>query len=167
VTARDGRGGSRVPDGIPRPAAIPFAQGPNRSDLSALPGTPGTPLPGNDPIAGSVAHGSAGGIRRALSQIPLDKLNPGSQFGQPTTAPNEPVTSGIDRGAGLGPEGLIPSPDQLSNKLAASEIKGWYPILMRLATLPNTSTQTKIMAQRLRSQLGIKPHQIPKFPGEM
>ncbi len=165
MTSRSGRGGPRVPDGIPRPASIPFAQGPNRSDLSALPGTPGTPLPTDTP---TVAHGDAGPIRRSLSQIPLDSLDAqkGSLLGNPTQFPNEPVTAGIARGEGAGPESLLPSPDRLSQELSAQQVKSWYPVLMRLASLPDATTQTKILAQRLRAQLGIQPHQIPKFPGE-
>jgi len=165
MTARDGRGGPRVPDGVARPASIPFAQGPNRSDLSALPGTPGTPLPSDTP---TVAHGDAGPIRRSLSQIPLDSLNASkiSPLGQPTQSPDEPVTAGINRGAGPGAESLIPSPEMLSSGLAANQVKVWYPVIMRLASLPNATMQTKVLAQRLRSQLGIQPYQIPKFPGE-
>jgi hypothetical protein len=165
MTARDNRGGPRVPDGQARPASIPFAQGPNRSDLSALPGTPGTPLPSDTP---SVAHGDAGPVRRSLSQIPLDALNPTKVGGlnKPSQFPGEPVTAGIDRGQGPGAEAMIPSPEMLSSGLAANQVKVWYPVIMRLASLPNATSQTKILAQRLRSQLGIQPHQIPKFPGE-
>lgn len=171
MTARDGRGGARVPDGVPRPASIPFAQGPNRSDLAALPGTPGTTLPGpsgSNPAVPPLGRGDAGEVRRTLSQIPLDSLNAGSiaPLGQPTQFPNEPITSGIGMGAGPGTESMIPPPNRMSQELSAQQVRGWYPMLMRLASLPNATTQTKILAQRLRGQLGIRPHQIPKFPGE-
>ena len=159
------RGGARPPDGIPRPASIPFAQGPNRSDLSALPGTPGMPPPSNDP---GVASGNAGNVRRTLSDIPLDSLDAqkGALLGEPTRFPNEPVTAGVPSGPGAGPESLLPSPGKLNQELSAQQVKSWYPVLMRLASLPNATSQTKILAQRLRGQLGIQPHQIPKFPGE-
>ncbi len=165
MTDRPGRGGPRAPDGIPRPASLPFAQGPNRSDLSALPGTPGTVLPSD---TSTVAHGDAGPIRRSLSQIPLDSLNAQKQgaLNSPTRFPGEPVTAGVASGAGPGPEGLLPSPGKLSQELSAQQVRAWYPVLMRLASLPNATDQTKILAQRLRAQLGIQPHQIPKFPGE-
>jgi hypothetical protein len=166
MTARDGRGGPQVPDGVPRPAAIPFAQGPNRSDMSELPGTPGTPLPGNP---SSVPFGGAGPVRRALSQIPLESTNP-TGFGgimEPSSNPQEPITSGLASGAGPGPEAVVPGQDRLSNMLASEEVRYAYPVLMRLATLPNATTQTKILAQRLRGQLGVKPYQIPKYPGEL
>lgn len=164
----DKRGGPRVPDGIPRPASIPFAQGPNRSDLSALPGTPGTPLPAG-PATPSVEFGQAGQIRRALADIPLQSADP-TGFGgllDESHNPQEPVTAGTGMGAGAGPEGLVPTQDRLSNSLASEEVRYTYPVLMRLAALPNATTQTKILAQRLRSQLGTQPYQIPKFPGEL
>lgn len=165
MTTRENRGGARVPDGIPRPESVPFGQGPNRSDLSALPGTPGTALP--SPMS-TVAHGDTGKVRRSLSNIPLDSTNPKGKgsLGQPTQAPNEPVTAGVPSGAGPGPEGLLPSPGKLNQELSAQQVKAWYPIIMRLASLPNATSQTKILAQRLRSQIGIQPYQIPKFPGE-
>ncbi len=162
------RGGPVVPDGKPRPASIPFAQGPNRSDLSALPGTPGTPLP-LSPGSPNLQQGQAGGVRRALAGIPLESTNPQGLggLGDPSIDPGEPVTSGLAGGAGVGPEGLVPHQDRLSNQLAAEEVKYTYPVLMRLASLPNATTQTKILAQRLRSQIGTQPYQIPKFPGEL
>lgn len=159
------RGGPRVPDGIPRPANIPFAQGPNRQDLAALPGTPGTPLPPN-PVEPQVSHGQAGKIRRTLSDIPLQSLQPGQPLTGPTQAPNEPITSGISAGAGAGPESVIQSPVDMSNKLAASNIRYAYPILMKLATMPDATPQTKLLVQRIRSQLAVQPEQMPRFPGE-
>ena len=162
------RGGPRVPDGVPRPASVPFAQGPNRSDLSALPGTPGTPLPPS-PASPSVGFGEAGPIRRALADIPLESTDPASVGGMfaDSANPQEPLTAGLGQGAGPGADALIPHQDRLSNSLASQEVKYTYPVLMRLATMPNATTQTKILAQRLRSQLGTQPYQIPKYPGEL
>ena len=159
------RGGGRVPDGIPRPEAIPFAQGPNRSDLSALPGTPGTTLPG--PTSG-VSHGRAGPIRRVMAGLPLQSFQAGIQGGLTgeSTAPGEPVTSGSLRGAGAGPGARIPTPETLSNGQAASESRVFYPVLMKLASLPGATTQTKILAQRMRANLPIPPELMPLTPGE-
>lgn len=157
-------GGARVPDGVARPKPIPGGQGSNRTDLSALPGTPGTPLPPN-PIESAV--GSPASARRRLSQIPV----PGAQPGAPlldaaTEAPGEPVTAGVAAGAGLGPEALLAGPEVMSSKVAANDVKYFYPIIMRLSALPNASQQTKILAQRLRANLSLQPEQIPLFPGE-
>ncbi len=159
------RGGGRVPDGVPRPEAIPFAQGPNRSDLSALPGTPGTTLPG--PTSG-VAHGRAGPIRRAMAGLPLDALTPGLQGGltDSSTAPQEPVMAGSARGDGAGPGALIPTPETLSNSQAASESRYFYPVLMKLASLPGATTQTKILAQRMRAAMPVPPELMPLTPQE-
>jgi len=159
-----GRGGAKVPDGIPRPAALPFSQGPNRSDLSQLPGTPGTALPGPQT---SVPHGQAGGVRRALSQIPLDSLTPGEgNLKDGTTRPGEPISAGSAAGPGAGPEGLMQSPDAMGDKVAARETAGFYPVLAKLASLPNATTQTKILAQRLRANLEVPPEQMPMTPLE-
>jgi len=162
----ENRGGRRVPDGVPRPSPIAFANGPNRSDLSALPGTPGTELPTGDP---SVAHGQSGGVRRALANIPLSGANPVAGKGglmRPSDAPNEPITAGLAEGEGPGPESILPNPDVMSQTLQSAEMRYAYPIIMRLATLPNATTVSKMMAQRLRASLPVAPEQIPLFPGE-
>ena len=164
MTTRGGQGGARVPDGVPRPASIPFAQGANRSDLSQLPGTPGTALPG--PQSG-VPHGEAGGIRRALSSIPLDKFNPGKMdFRGQSSRPGEPIQAGLQGGPGAGPEGILPSPNVMGDKIAANEASGFYPVLAKLAALPGATTQTKILAQRLRANMQVQPEQMPLTPME-
>lgn len=163
MTSR-GSGGGRVPDGIPRPAAIPFSQGPNRSDLSQLPGTPGTTLPGPQ---STVPHGKAGPIRRALADTPLSGLQAGGvDLRGPTANKGEPVTSGIGAGGGVGPEGMLPTPSVMSDRLAAKETAGFYPVLAKLASLPGATTQTKILAQRLRANMQVQPEQMPLTPIE-
>lgn len=160
MTSRDGRGGARVPDGVQRPDSLPFARGPNRSDLSELPGTPGTPLPPN-PAEPDVRQGQAGPLRRILGNIPLESVSPDVSLRGGTRAPQEPITAGISRGAGPGPESLIASPSQLSDRLSASELRYAYPLILRLATLPNATTETKILAQRIRANLPIQPEHMP------
>ncbi len=156
-----GRGGARVPDGVPRPANLPFARGPNRSDMAELPGTPGTPLPPG-PGEPNIQQGQAGRIRDMLGGIPLGNVLPG-QLRDGSMNPDEPVTAGVDAGAGPGSNGLLPSPGQLSEKLAAEELRGIYPLLYRLATLPNATTETKILAQRVRANLPVAPQQMPNL----
>ncbi len=146
-----------MPDGVPRPSALPFGQGPNRTDLAQLPGTPGTELPqGVDPSVGSV-----GGARRALADIPLQKFaaDAGGLKG-PSERPNEPGTAGIDMGAGPGSESVLQQPDQLSDRFAADELEMVYPVLMRLSSMPHATTQSKILAQRMRVNLSVKPEQV-------
>lgn len=163
MTTRENRGGARPPDGVQRPASLPFARGPNRSDMSELPGTPGTPLPPGPGEPGPVRQGQAGTLRERLQGIPGAPqtdvgLTDGSQ------RPGEPITSGVGMGAGPGPEGLLPSPGQLGDKLAAKDLMAMYPLIMRLATLPNATTETKILAQRIRANLPVAPEQVP-IPG--
>lgn len=162
MTSRDGRGGARVPDGQQRPASLPFARGPNRSDLSELPGTPGTPLPPS-PAEPSISHGQAGQLRERLNGIPIEQVAPQVGLTDPTQRPDEPVTSGIDMGGGPGSGGLLDSPNQLSAKLTSEELRTAYPLIMRLATLPNATTETKILAQRLRANLSVSPENIPNL----
>ncbi len=150
------RGGPRVPDGVPRPANLPFARGPNRSDLSELPGTPGTPLPPS-PADPQIHQGQAGQIRAALANV----APAGGGLTAATGSPGEPVTSGVGSGAGPGPNALIPSGGQLTQQMTSQELKYAYPLLMRLATLPNATTESKIMAQRLRANLPLAPEQMP------
>jgi len=157
----DKRGGARVPDGVPRPASLPFARGPNRSDLAELPGTPGTPLPPS-PTEPQVQQGQTGRLREMLGGIPLEQIAPG-QLSDGSMRPDEPITSGVSGGAGPGAEGLLPSPSQLSQQLTAEELRGMYPLLMRLATLPNATTETKILAQRVRANLPLAPEQMPQI----
>lgn len=159
------RGGARVPDGQQRPASLPFARGPNRSDLAELPGTPGTPLPPS-PAEPSISHGQAGPLRERLGGIPLDQVASPIGLGEGSQRPDEPLTAGIDMGAGPGSGGLLPSPDQLSAKLTSEQLRTAYPLIMRLATLPNATAETKILAQRIRANLPVSPENIPNLgPG--
>lgn len=160
MTSRDNRGGARVPDGQQRPASLPFSRGPNRTDLAELPGTPGTPLPPS-PAEPQITHGQAGRLRQMLGGIPLDQVSPEVGLRDGTQRPDEPITAGIDTGAGPGSAGLIPSPGQLTQRLTAQELRTAYPLIMRLATLPNATTETKILAQRLRANLPVGPEQMP------
>lgn len=161
------RGGARVPDGKARPDPVPYSSGPNRTDLSALPGTPGTPLPNQlQPV---IQHGQETGYKRALANTPLQSFQPGKPGGlmSPSTAPNEPITAGLPVGPGPGPEAMIPQPNMVADKLSASEMKWAYPVVMRLATLPNATQQTKIFARRLRALLPVGPQRMPMVPQEI
>lgn len=98
-----------------------------------------------------------------LGSVPLEQLSPDTQLNAPSQAPDEPVTAGIDRGAGPGSEGLLKSPSQLSTQLSAAQLKYMYPLLLRLATMPNATTETKILAQRIRANLPVQPEQMPNL----
>lgn len=151
-----------MPDGQARPASLPFARGPNRSDMSELPGTPGTPLPPS-PAEPSIQHGQAGQLRERLGGIPLEQVSPQVGMMDPSQRPDEPVTAGVDVGAGPGSGGLLSSPNQLNAQLTSEELRLAYPLIMRLATLPNATTETKILAQRIRANLAVSPENIPNL----
>ncbi len=152
----DRRGGARPPDGKARIPSLPFARGPNRSDLSELPGSPGTVPP--SPTDPNIKQGQAGQIRAALAGI---QGPTGGGLNAGTDSPSEAITAGIGSGPGAGPSELIPSSGELSQRLTSQELKYVYPLLMRLATLPNATTETKIMAQRIRAGLPLAPEQMP------
>lgn len=162
------KGGAQVPDGVPRAKPVPNASGTdNRTDMSALPGTPGTPLPDN--MTPTVPYGQKGKLDRALHGIPLDSFSPGKAGGLlgPSADPNEPVTAGIPTGPGAGPEGVLPQPGETDEKLTAQELQYAYPLIMRLATLPGATSQTKRLVQRFRSQLPVGPERMPLVPQEI
>lgn len=69
-------------------------------------------------------------------------------------------------GPGVGPEGILPQPDEMSDRFAAQQLQYWYPLIMRLASMPNATAQTKILAQRMRTSLAVQPEQVrPPQPG--
>ena len=160
MTANENRGGARAPDGVQRVAPIAGAPGGNRTDLAELPGTPGTPLPPS-PTDPSVSHGEVGRLRQQLGNVPIEQVSPSVGLKEGTQRPDEPITSGIDSGAGPGASSLLPSSGQLTQQLTAEEMRVAYPLIMRLATLPNATTETKILAQRIRANLPIAPEQMP------
>ena len=145
---------------MPRPAPLPLVGGPNRTDLAELPGTPGTPLPPH-PNAPTIKQGQAQQLRQRLQGIPLDQVAPPAKLTDPTMAPDEPITAGLSSGPGPGPESLLPSQSRLNDALTSAQMRLAYPLIYRLATLPNATTETKIMAQRLRANLPISPEQMP------
>lgn len=161
MTTRDNRGGPRVPDGVPRPSSLPFSRGPNRSDLAELPGTPGTPLPPS-PAEPQLQHGQASRLRQILGSIPLEQASGTSRgLNDPTAAPDEPLTAGAPLGPGPGPEAMLPNPQALTQQMTAGQLRYIYPLLMRLATLPGATTETKVLAQRIRANLPVSPEQMP------
>lgn len=159
--SQENRGGPVAPDGVARVTPLPGGPA-NRTDLSELPGTPGTPLSPN-PAEPSLQQGQVQPYRRALSGLPGGTPE-GIDLMAGTSAPDEAVTSGIPMGPGVGPEGLIPSPNELTDRLSAAELQYAYPLIHRLASLPNATTETKIIAQRLRANLSVKPEQMPPIP---
>jgi len=66
----------------------------------------------------------------------------------PTNRPDEPITSGIDQGAGVGSDALMMrQPDD--NNFRAS-IAEYMPVLSYVASLPNASPETRAAIRQLR-----------------
>ena len=69
----------------------------------------------------------------------------------PTERPNEPVTSGIDVGAGMGSEALnMRQPDDANFR---ANIAAYKPVLNYISDLPSTSPETRQAIRQLWDQL--------------
>jgi hypothetical protein len=85
-----------------------------------------------------------------LSQTPQVRQaqTPVAGLYDPTNRPNEPVTAGIDQGAGVGSDALMMrQPDD--NNFRAS-IAEYMPVLAYVASLPNASPETRAAIRQLR-----------------
>ena len=70
----------------------------------------------------------------------------------PTERPDEPVTAGIDQGAGAGSDALmINQPDDYTNFNA--NMQSYIPILSYISSLQNTSPETRRAIRQLRDSL--------------
>ena len=155
--ATENRGGARVPDGVARPQGI-FGTGANqRTDMTELPGTPGTPLPPslNEPVVQSQ--------KRALSGLSgLDKFKP-ADGSKPLFGPSEDtqvIQAGLDTGPGAGPEALIKGPTDTSNELAYQESLRYHSLINRLNQIENLNTQTKALLRKMKANAPLNPYQM-------
>jgi len=154
----ENRGGAQVPDGVARPTGI-FGTGANqRTDMSELPGTPGTPLPPslNEPDIQSQ--------KRALQGLSgLNKFAPakGEEDLFRGSANGDPIQTGMATGPGRGEESLIKGPNDLSDEQTLREAYRHYGLMQRLDQISDSSTQTKAILRRLRSNAPISPYQMP------
>lgn len=71
---------------------------------------------------------------------------------EPTQNPNEPITAGVDTGAGPGSEALMmnQAPDDTNFK---ATIKAYIPVLSYISGLPNTSPETRKAIRQLVDEL--------------
>ncbi len=152
----EARGGAHVPDGVQRAPRV-FGSGANQhTEMSELPGTPGTELP-------ALMEPSINEQGRALKGLSgLNKFAPadGSQplFGE--TQDGNPVQAGINQGPGVGNEALIKGPVETNNEVALQESTRYLSLLNRLEATGNVSQQTKAMLRRMKSKTPINPYQI-------
>ena len=79
-------------------------------------------------------------------------VNGSYDFGSPTERPGEPVTAGIDQGAGPGSDALmVNQPDDYTNFNA--NIQSYVPVLSYISSLENTSPETRRAIRQLRDSL--------------
>lgn len=69
----------------------------------------------------------------------------------PTNRPEEPVTTGIDRGPGMGSDALVMRQEDDTNFRAT--IMAYMPVLSYISGLPNTSPETRAAIRQLRDQV--------------
>jgi hypothetical protein len=113
---------------------------------------------------GSTAYGEGVETQAIKSGAPLAKTAntrpaPASAMGQPVTPlyapserPDEPVTAGIDQGLGAGSDALmINQPADYTNFNA--NIQSYTPVLSYIASLQNTSPETRRAIRQLRDSL--------------
>lgn len=128
-----------MPRGGPR-SGRPGQNYGNRSDLQSAPRL--APQANVDQ-----PYGTASAQEAAQVQVPMGP--PPVAMNAPTQRPNEPVTSGLSLGPGVGPEAipaLTPAaPDEDVLKFAQ-----YLPALELMTTLPNSSAAVRNLVRRLR-----------------
>jgi hypothetical protein len=113
---------------------------------------------------GSTAYGEGVETQAIKSGAPLAKTAdvrpaPASAMRQPVTSlyapserPDEPVTAGIDQGAGVGSDALmVNQPADYTN--FNSNMQSYGPVLSYIASLENTSPETRRAIRQLRDSL--------------
>ena len=114
---------------------------------------------------GSTSYGEGKATQEIKSGAPLAKTadtrpTPASRIREqavtplyaPTERPDEPITAGIDRGAGAGADALmVNQPADYTNFNA--NIQSYTPVLSYIASLQNTSPETRRAIRQLRDSL--------------
>lgn len=105
---------------------------------------------------GSTAYGEGKATQEIKSGAPLAKTadtRPSvTPLYAPTERPDEPVTAGIDQGAGAGSDALmVNQPADYTNFNA--NIQSYTPVLSYIASLQNTSPETRRAIRQLRDSL--------------
>ena len=105
---------------------------------------------------GSTSYGEGKATQEIKSGAPLAKTadtRPAvTSLYAPTERPNEPVTAGIDQGAGPGSNALmVNQPDDYTNFNA--NIESYFPVLSYVSSLENTSPETRRAIRQLRDSL--------------
>ena len=88
-----------------------------------------------------------GGVKLSEAPTVSPAQPPVTGLYEPTQRPNEPITHGVDMGAGAGSEALaMRQPDDTNFRSAIQSSK---PVLNYIADLPNTSPETRQAIRQL------------------
>ncbi|GAA0936139.1 hypothetical protein [Actinocorallia libanotica] len=75
-------------------------------------------------------------------------------FGAPSMRPDEPVTAGVDIGAGPGSTSLgFPDPNERVNQQDMEQMRVMLPYLEWMSSLPNASPSTRAIVRRIKGML--------------
>jgi len=99
------------------------------------------------PMAGNSQAPAPGG---APAPSPIEVI----PFGAPSRRPEEPVTAGVDIGAGPGSTSLgFPDPNERVNQQDMEMYRAMLPYLEWMASLPNATPGTRAMVRRIKGML--------------
>lgn len=99
----------------------------------------------------AVPKATTRGIADNVGGRPANPPTPVTPLFAPSQRPEEPITNGIDMGAGAGSEALaMRQPDDTNFRAA---ISSYMPVLAYISDLPNTSPETRKAIRQLKDQL--------------
>jgi hypothetical protein len=137
----ENRGGMRPTAPQNNPANVSGTGGAGQSGRAATGFSYGMNKQINDQAASApmakVAQTVARPMNVAPSQPPVTTLT------EPTMNPDEPITAGINMGAGPGAEALMLPSNADNNAEFNKSIASYYPVLSYISSRPNTSAETR------------------------
>ena len=95
----------------------------------------------NDQAAAAPLAKVAATVARPMDVAPTQP--PITTLTEPTMNPDEPITAGINMGAGPGSEALMLPSNADNNAEFNKSIASYYPVLSYIASRPNTSADTR------------------------
>lgn len=118
-----------------------------RTDLQYKPDTYGAGVQYAADKSGAPLAKSGGVQLSQAPRVPAGGAPAGVGLYEPTQRPNEPITHGIDMGAGGGSDVLaMRQPDDSNFRMSIQAAK---PVLAYIADLPNTSPETRAALKEL------------------
>ena len=102
---------------------------------------------------GDLAAAATPGNMPAPSSKPRMKFSDLSPLEAPTSRPDEPITAGISRGPGPGPEALMGTPEYEMDQNEKQQLLTLYGILNKAASRETSSQSVKELARKVRSML--------------